>query len=134
VWRNDKVKLRALSAPVVIDDAIAIADFQGYVHFLDKHTGALVARVRASKKRVSSAPAASGNTVVVLTDGGTLAAFRVTPRVAAPAPAAAEAAPTPAPPANAAPVPADPVPAPAEPVPAPADPVPAATQPPPPSQ
>ena len=108
VWRNDKVKLRALSAPVVIDSAIAIADFQGYVHFLDKNTGALVARVRAGKKRVSSAPAAFGNTVVVLTDGGTLAAFRVTPPVAAPAPAepaAAAPAPVPAEPAAAAPQP-----------------------------
>jgi hypothetical protein len=48
-----------------------------------------------AKQRVSSAPAAFENTVVVLTDGGSLAAYRVTPKAAAPAPApaAAESAP-----------------------------------------
>jgi outer membrane protein assembly factor BamB len=97
VWRNDKIKRRALSAPVVLDDAIVIADFQGYVHFLDKHTGALVARNKVAKQRVSSAPAAFANTVVVLTDGGSLAAFRVTPSSASAAPAAAAPTPTPAP-------------------------------------
>ena len=96
VWRNDKVKRRALSAPVVVGNAIAIADFQGYVHFFDKNTGALVARVKVAKQRVSSAPVAFENTVVVLTDGGSLAAYRVTPSAATPAPAAAQPAPAPA--------------------------------------
>jgi outer membrane protein assembly factor BamB len=115
VWRNEKVKRRALSAPVVIESAIAIADFQGYVHFLDKRTGELVARARVSKQRVSSAPAASGNTLVVLTDGGSLAAFRVTPSASTAAPAAAQPA---APPESAAP-PGSPAPPPAPPTPAP---------------
>jgi len=97
VWRNEKVERRALTAPVVIDSAVAIADYQGYVHFLDKKTGELVARVKVSKQRVSSAPAAFGNTVVVLTDGGSLAAFRVTPPASNAAPAAAESAPPAAP-------------------------------------
>jgi outer membrane protein assembly factor BamB len=102
VWRNEKIKRRALSAPVVLNSAIVIADYQGYVHFLDKNTGALVARTKVAKQRVSSAPAAFDNTVVVLTDGGSLAAFRATPSSASPAPAAAEpaplqAAPTPTP-------------------------------------
>ena len=93
VWRNDKIKRRALSAPVVISTAIVIADYQGYVHFLDKNTGALVARAKVAKQRVSSPPAASENTVVVLTDGGSMAAFRATPTAANPARAAAEPAP-----------------------------------------
>jgi outer membrane protein assembly factor BamB len=98
VWRNDKVKRRALSAPVVIGSAIAIADYQGYVHFFDKNTGALVARSKVAKQRVSTPPAAFENTVVVITDGGSLAAFRATPATAPPAPAAADATPS-APPA-----------------------------------
>src|ERR1700675_2473508 len=94
VWRNEKIRRRGLTAPVVLGSAIAIADYQGYVHYLDKNTGVLVARVRTSKQRISNPPVGANNVVVVLTDGGTLAAFRATPRAIpaaaqAPAPAAA---------------------------------------------
>jgi hypothetical protein len=70
------------------------------MHFLDKNSGELVARVKVAKQRVSSQPVAVGDTVVVMTDGGSLAAFRAQPKTAAPAASAApatEAAPTPSP-------------------------------------
>jgi outer membrane protein assembly factor BamB len=96
MWRNDKLKRRGLSAPVVTSTAIALADFQGYLHWLDKNTGELVARERVAKKqRISSPPAGEGDVVVVLTDGGTLAAYRATPKASS-APPPAESAPPPA--------------------------------------
>jgi outer membrane protein assembly factor BamB len=107
VWRNDKLKRRGLSTPAVTDTAIAVADYQGYLHWLDKQTGELVAREHIAKFRVSNPPIAIKDTVVVLTDSGKLAAYRATPRAmvaAAPAlpsasaPAESPAAqPTPAP-------------------------------------
>jgi outer membrane protein assembly factor BamB len=115
LWRNQKLKLRRLSTPVLTSTAVAVADFQGYVHWLDKTTGELVARQRVAKERISNSPVAVGETVVVLTDSGKLAAFRATPSAAAPAALA------PAPPA-AAPAPAAAAPAPAAPAPAAADP------------
>ena len=96
VWRNDKLKRRALSAPAVTSTAIAVADYQGYLHWLDKSTGELVARERVAKFRVSNPPIAIKDTVVVLTDSGKLAAYRASPRPAA----AAAAAPVTAPPAS----------------------------------
>jgi len=107
LWRNQKLKLRRLSTPVLTSTAVAVADFQGYLHWLDKTTGELVARERVAKERISNSPASVGDTVVVLTDRGKLAAFRATPvaataraPAAAPAPDAAPAAPTaPVPPA-----------------------------------
>ena len=99
LWRNDKIKRRALSAPVVTSTAVAIADFQGYVHWLDKNTGELVARTRTSKKRVSNPLVGADDTIVVMTDAGTLTAFRATPKVAAVSVAAATAAPVEAAPA-----------------------------------
>jgi outer membrane protein assembly factor BamB len=140
LWRNSKLKLRRLSTPVLTRTAVAVADFQGYLHWLDKNTGELVARERIAKERISNAPVAVEDTVVVLTDGGKLAAYRAAPtaRAAAAAtpaaapvtPAAAEPA-APATPAAAEPV-APPTPAVAEPVvpptPTPAEPAtPAAT-------
>jgi outer membrane protein assembly factor BamB len=65
--------------PVVLSTSIVVADYQGYVHWLDKSTGALVARKRVAKFRVSNPPVVSGETVVILTDGGDLAAYRATP-------------------------------------------------------
>src|SRR3984957_20646470 len=79
LWRTQKLKLRRLSTPVLTSTAVAVADFQGYVHWLDKVSGELVARERIAKERVTNSPVAAGDTVVVLTDGGKLAAFRATP-------------------------------------------------------
>jgi outer membrane protein assembly factor BamB len=95
LWRTQKLKLRRLSTPVLTSTAVAVADFQGYVHWLDKVSGELVARERIAKERVTNSPVAAGDTVVVLTDGGKLAAFRATPAAPA-APAAATVPETPA--------------------------------------
>src|ERR1700722_12592633 len=130
--RNQKLKLRRLSTPVLTSTAVAVADFQGYVHWLDKATGELVARERVAKERITNSPVAAGDTVVVLTDGGKLAAFRATPTTpataAAPAPRIAE----PATPAAAAPTPpaADPAAPAAAPEPPAAEPATPAAEPP----
>ncbi|HLN49043.1 MAG TPA: outer membrane protein assembly factor BamB [Steroidobacteraceae bacterium] len=79
VWRNDKLKRRGLTTPAVTRTAIAVADYQGYLHWLDKATGVLVARQRVAKYRVSNPPVAVQDTVIVLTDSGSMAAFRATP-------------------------------------------------------
>jgi outer membrane protein assembly factor BamB len=102
VWRNDKLKRRGLSAPAVTSTAIAVADYQGYLHWLDKQTGELVARERIAKFRVSNPPIAIKDTVVVLTDSGKLAAYRATPRAAVAAAPAVAPSPsdTPAPPST----------------------------------
>ncbi len=104
VWRNEKLKRRGLSTPVVTSTAIAVADYQGYLHWLDKNTGELVARERIAKKqRVSNPPVGAGDTVVVLTDAGTLAAYRATPKVVSAPPAATPTATPPTAPAGAPP-------------------------------
>jgi outer membrane protein assembly factor BamB len=135
LWRTAKLKLRRLSAPVLTSTAVAVADFQGYVHWLDKTNGELIARVRIAKERVTNPPVSVGDTIVVLTDGGKLAAYRATPGAAtATAPAAAVAPPAPVPPPAPAaapdPMPAAPSAAPTPaPTPAPAE-VPPTTEPP----
>jgi outer membrane protein assembly factor BamB len=131
LWRNEKIKRRGLSAPIVTSTAIAVADFQGYIHWLDKSTGELVARERIAKQRVSNPPAGANDTIVVLTDGGTLAAYRATPRVSSlsPVPAATPAAPVAAPATEPAPA-TEKAPATETPPPAAEPPAPSATPPP----
>jgi hypothetical protein len=94
---------------------VVVADFQGYVHWLDKTTGELVARERMDKKRITNAPVAVGDTVVVLSDDGKLAAFRATPAPQPPTAATPAAPLTAAPPAAAPPEAAPPATAPAAP-------------------
>jgi pyruvate/2-oxoglutarate dehydrogenase complex dihydrolipoamide acyltransferase (E2) component len=109
VWHQKALLHRGLSAPAVSDEAVVVADFQGYVHWLDKSTGAIAARVSTGKFRVSNAPVVAGNMLIVINDRGRINAFRVTPlaghpKAAAPAaaaPAAPAAAPSTASPASA---------------------------------
>jgi outer membrane protein assembly factor BamB len=80
IWRQPALRYRGLTTVAVSDDAVITADFQGYVHFLDKHTGAFVARVRSGKLRISNPPIVEGNEVVVINDGGHISAYRMAPR------------------------------------------------------
>jgi len=147
IWRQKALAHRRLSAAVETDSAIVTADYQGYVHWLDKATGALAARASTGKVRISNSPVVAGNLVLVVNDTGKITAFRATPMgggkraatpaeaqsapapapestPAAPAPEAAPAAPTPSePPASAPPPDSGPKPA-----------APGTTQPPPPTQ
>jgi outer membrane protein assembly factor BamB len=85
LWRQKALQYRGLSAVVAMDadNALVTADFQGYVHWLDKATGALAARASSGKARVSTAPIVVGNLVLVINDRGQISAFRVTALAAA---------------------------------------------------
>jgi outer membrane protein assembly factor BamB len=80
IWRQPALAYRGLTAVGVGDDAVVVADFQGYLHFLDKHTGAFIARKRTGRLRVSNAPIVEGDEVVVINDGGRIRAYRMSPR------------------------------------------------------
>ena len=80
IWSQDALRYRGLTAVAVGDDAVVAADYQGYVHFLNKSTGAFIARLRSGKLRISNAPIAEGNEVVVINDAGRIYAYRMSPR------------------------------------------------------
>jgi outer membrane protein assembly factor BamB len=92
VWRQNVLLHRGLSPIAVMDDSVVIGDFQGYLHFLDKASGALAARVGNGSGRISTQPLVVGDVVVVANDRGHINAYRVKPlagpttRKAAPAP------------------------------------------------
>ena len=44
LWKQDKLANRGLSRPIMLGRRVAVADFQGFVHFLDVDDGAFVAR------------------------------------------------------------------------------------------
>jgi outer membrane protein assembly factor BamB len=97
LWRQKALLHRGLSAVALTDNSVVTADYQGYVHWLDKATGELAGRTRAGKARVSNPPVVSGSVVMVIDDAGKISAFRATPIGGASgkrkAPAAADTAP-----------------------------------------
>ena len=91
LWRQNALLYRRLSAPGAMDEGVVLADFDGYVHWLDKSSGAIVARERSGKMRVSTAPVIAGNLVAIINDRGQLSVYRVTPLAASGKKAAAAA-------------------------------------------
>jgi outer membrane protein assembly factor BamB len=69
VWKQDKLRLRNLSAPLALGQEIVVADIQGYVHFLARDSGAFVGRVATDGSPVSTNP-------VMLPNGGFLVQTR----------------------------------------------------------
>ncbi len=78
VWKQDKLRLRNLSAPLALGREIVVADIQGYVHFLARDSGAFVGRVATDGSPVSTNPAMLPNGgFLIQTRSGGLYAFNV---------------------------------------------------------
>jgi outer membrane protein assembly factor BamB len=75
VWKQDKLAYRQLSAPLAGEAAVAVGDFEGYVHFLSRDTGAFIARQETDGNAVRAAPQHFGAGLLVQTDGGGLFAL-----------------------------------------------------------
>jgi outer membrane protein assembly factor BamB len=80
VWQQDSMKRRGLTAPALDGDALVVADFEGYVHWLDKATGEIVARQKTDGDRISNAAVTTEAGVFVQTDSGKLLAFKSAPK------------------------------------------------------
>jgi outer membrane protein assembly factor BamB len=75
VWKQDKLFLRQVSMPLPVGEAIAVGDFEGYVHFLARDSGAFLARFPAGGGAIKAPPVAAGKGVLVQTEGGSLYAL-----------------------------------------------------------
>ncbi|RJF98722.1 outer membrane protein assembly factor BamB [Noviherbaspirillum saxi] len=74
-WRNTKLANRRLSAPVPLGPAVAVGDGQGYIHFLSRDDGSLVARVSTDGSPVTGTAPVTGNRAVFQTQAGTVVAL-----------------------------------------------------------
>lgn len=80
VWKQDKLHGRHLSAPMVTGQAVAVGDFEGYIHWLARDDGRFLARTRIASAAVLAPPLADGATLYVDAQNGELAAFRLESR------------------------------------------------------
>ncbi|WP_321841639.1 outer membrane protein assembly factor BamB [Paraburkholderia bannensis] len=75
-WSTDKLKNRDVSVPAMLGHAVAVGDYQGYVHFLSLDDGSFVSRVKTDGSPITAAPVLAGNTLVVQTKDGDLYGLR----------------------------------------------------------
>lgn len=77
LWHQPALRARSVTAPVAHGDAVAVGDYDGYLHWLSKDTGEFVARARPDSRGVQTAPVVFGRMLFVQGGGGTLTAYRV---------------------------------------------------------
>jgi outer membrane protein assembly factor BamB len=77
VWRQTELRLRDLTAATRYRDTVVVADFEGYVHFLDANDGSFVARRRVGSAQITAQPLALGPLLFIQSEDGTLAALQV---------------------------------------------------------
>ena len=77
IWKQDALRNRRLSAPVIANATVAVADLEGYVHFLAPQDGRLLARVSAGKGPIVAPLQAVPGGVIVQDSNGRLAFISV---------------------------------------------------------
>lgn len=75
VWKQDRLFLRQPSQPLPVGAAAAVGDYQGYVHFLARDSGAFVARYATDRGAIRAAPVPLPNGFLVQTLNGGLFAL-----------------------------------------------------------
>lgn len=72
LWKQDKLVNRKLSAPLPVGKQIAVADGQGFVHFLARESGAFVGRAPTDGSAISANPVPVPGGFLVQTRNGNL--------------------------------------------------------------
>lgn len=78
LWKQPDLRRRSLTGPVVIDDYVAVGDFEGYVHLLSSADGSVAGRVRVDSDGIQATPVTLfGDRLLVLGAGGKLALYQL---------------------------------------------------------
>jgi outer membrane protein assembly factor BamB len=80
LWEQAGLRKRGLTAPALDGDALLVGDFEGYLHWLDKSTGDIIARAKTDGERITNAAVTDDGRAFVQTDSGKLLAFKTSPK------------------------------------------------------
>ncbi len=80
VWKQDVLKGRSLNAPAVVNGHVAVADFEGYVHWFSAEDGHPVARHRVGSGPILAQAETGEDRLFIIGQNGKLAALRLVPR------------------------------------------------------
>lgn len=71
-WRNERLKNRQLSTPVGLPKAVAVGDYQGYIHLLSPEDGSFLARLSSDGSPIQAPPVVTDGGAVFQTKSGTV--------------------------------------------------------------
>lgn len=77
VWKQDALARRKVSRPLIVGDYVVVGDVEGYVHLLNRETGAFAARDRAGSEAIGADPVPLGRGFVVQDADGDITAYEV---------------------------------------------------------
>ena len=77
VWKQDALARRHVSRPLIVGDHVVVGDVEGYVHLLNRETGAFAARDRAGSEAIAADPVPFGRGFVVQDMDGDITAYEV---------------------------------------------------------
>ena len=75
MWKQDKLVNRRVSGPAVYGAVVAVADAEGFVHFLSREDGGFVARQKTDGTPVRAPVQLLGSAFLVQTSGGSVTAI-----------------------------------------------------------
>lgn len=79
-WEQAGLRKRGLTAPALDGDSLLVGDFEGYLHWLDKSTGEIIARAKTDGERITNAAVTDSGRAFIETDSGKLIAFKTSPK------------------------------------------------------
>lgn len=79
-WDQKQLANRNLSRVAVVGEFVVVGDFEGYLHWLDRDDGKLVARTRVGSAPITTGLRVADGVLYVLGDGGALSAVRAPSR------------------------------------------------------
>jgi len=77
LWKNDKLSLRDISAPLVLEKLVVVGDYAGYLHGLDREDGSMAARIKLDGGAIRAAAIAMDSGLLVQTYGGDIYSLSV---------------------------------------------------------
>jgi outer membrane protein assembly factor BamB len=77
LWKQPALRMRMITAPAIIDRYVVVADYEGYLHWMDKYEGSFVARVQSDDEGVLATPLVRDEHVIMLGKTGELTSWKV---------------------------------------------------------
>ena len=76
VWKQVGLTARQLTGPTAFEDYIVVGDLEGYLHWMNRDDGQLVARTRIDKERILVPSKNAGDLLLGFSSSGALSAFK----------------------------------------------------------
>jgi len=77
LWKQEKLKARQLTKPVVMGETLVVGDFEGYLHWISQYDGHFIARIEVDDSGILVPPLVKNDRLYVISREGKIAAYQV---------------------------------------------------------